>query len=71
VLAGQSGDGPQWEGLQYLAAVHGPSSALIHATANAPYLNAFSIQIAHFRLIFARELCQIALSPLGRDFAAI
>ena len=37
VLAGQSGDGPQWEGLQYLDAVHGPPSKFIHATANAPY----------------------------------
>jgi hypothetical protein len=37
VLAGQMGDGPQWEGLQYLEAVHGDPSDYIHATANAPY----------------------------------
>ena len=37
VLAGQEGDGPQWEGLQYLDAVHGHPSDFIHATANAPY----------------------------------
>ena len=37
VLAGQMGDGPQWEGLQYLEAVHGSPSKFIHATANAPY----------------------------------
>ena len=37
VLAGQEGDGPQWDGLLYLEAVHGPPSQFIHATANAPY----------------------------------
>lgn len=37
VLAGQVGDGPQWEGLQYLESVHGPPGNFIHASANAPY----------------------------------
>jgi hypothetical protein len=37
VLAGQEGDTPQWEGLQYLQNVHGNPSDFIHATANAPY----------------------------------
>jgi hypothetical protein len=39
VLAGQSGDGPQWEGLKYLDAVHGPPATFVHASANAPYFS--------------------------------
>ena len=38
VLAGQTGDGPQWEGLKYLDAVQGPPATFVHATANAPYV---------------------------------
>jgi hypothetical protein len=41
---------------------------------NHLHVNAFSDRppkIAHFSPMFARELCQIALSPLERGFDAI
>jgi hypothetical protein len=52
------------------AAAHG-----LHREANDPYreasVNDLRSHFAAFSLLFARELCQIAQSPLGRGFIAI